>query len=65
MTVVAIDSDHGIPTSQPELVAAAIGLVVTANHTDQPLPTCAGSPLARTGGRCDPPAEPAAATTIS
>jgi pimeloyl-ACP methyl ester carboxylesterase len=65
MTVVAMDSDHGIPTTQPGLVATAIGLVVTAVHTDQPLPACAGSPLAQTAARCDAPAEPAAATTSS
>ena len=65
MAVVAMDSDHGIPTSQPDLVAEAIGLVVTAVHTDQPLPAYAGSPLARTGARCDAPGEPAAGTTSS
>jgi len=64
MTVVAVDSDHGIPTSQPDLVAAAIGLVVTAAHTDQPLPACTTSALPVIGGRCDVTVEPAAAAQI-
>jgi pimeloyl-ACP methyl ester carboxylesterase len=65
MPVVAVDSDHGIPISQPDLVSRAIGLVVAAVRTGQPLPACAASPLAETGGRCEPTVEPAAGTTIS
>jgi hypothetical protein len=52
--VVAADSDHGILDSQPDLVSAAIGLVVTAVTTSRPLPACAESQaLAAHGGRCD------------
>jgi pimeloyl-ACP methyl ester carboxylesterase len=54
MIVVAADSDHGILDSQPDLVSTAVGLVVTAVTTSQPLPACAESPaLATHGGRCD------------
>jgi pimeloyl-ACP methyl ester carboxylesterase len=52
MPVVAVDSDHGIPISQPDLVSAAIGLVVTAVHTGRPLPACGASTLTDLGGRC-------------
>jgi hypothetical protein len=63
IVVVAVDSDHGIPTTQPDLVSTAIGLVVTAVNTAGPLPRCAESdPIAADGGRCDDaPMEPAPA----
>jgi hypothetical protein len=65
MPIVAADSDHGIPISQPDLVSQAIGLVVSAVRTGQPLPACTASALTRTGGRCDAAVLPAARTTSS
>jgi pimeloyl-ACP methyl ester carboxylesterase len=59
MPVVAVDSDHGIPISQPDLVSRAIGLVVSAVHTGRPLPACTASALVAAGGRCEPTVETA------
>jgi pimeloyl-ACP methyl ester carboxylesterase len=54
MVIVAADSDHGIPTTQPGLVSTSVGLVVTAVTTDQPLAACpALASVAENGGRCD------------
>jgi pimeloyl-ACP methyl ester carboxylesterase len=61
--VVAVDSDHGIPTSQPDLIAAAVRLVVEAVHTDRPLPACGASPLVASGGGCELTVEPTTPTT--
>ena len=52
MYVVAADSNHGVPASQPALVRAAIGLVVHAAQRGERLPACAGSTLPPLGGTC-------------
>jgi pimeloyl-ACP methyl ester carboxylesterase len=57
MVVVAVNSDHDVPAIQPDLVSTAIGLVVAAVTTGQPMTACDASPrLAEHGGRCDPAA---------
>jgi hypothetical protein len=52
MYVVATDSNHGVPASQPTLVRAVIDLVVHAAQRGERLPACAASPLPPLGGTC-------------
>jgi pimeloyl-ACP methyl ester carboxylesterase len=54
MLVVAADSNHSVPASQPDLVAAAVDLVVDAVGSGVALPTCASSGLAAVRGECQP-----------
>lgn len=58
IVAIAADSDHGIPTTQPDLVSGAIGLVAAAANSGRPLPACPASGLVEAGGRCDTPAGP-------
>ena len=50
--VVAANSNHGIASSQPELVAGAVALVLNAVQTRAALPACASSSLPALGGSC-------------
>lgn len=52
MYVVAADSNHGVPSSQPALVRAAIDLVVHAAQGGEQLAACATSTLPPLGGTC-------------
>jgi pimeloyl-ACP methyl ester carboxylesterase len=52
MYVVAANSNHGVPASQPALVRAAIDLVVRAARSGDALPACAASTLPPLGGTC-------------
>lgn len=50
--VVADGSDHNVPEAAPNLVAAAIGLVVDSTRTGRALPSCQQSSLPTVGGVC-------------